>query len=145
MQVCVLLLVRLRCLAGAGFGLAVLLEIQAVAATTKCRRALLLVAAVLVFCILQVSADGTKVEDHESPLAVVKGANRRVLPDLNIDCDGLCKARCSLHSRPNRCNRACGTCCVRCKCVPPGTAGNREVCGTCYTDMTTHGNRLKCP
>lgn len=64
---------------------------------------------------------------------------------LAVDCGGLCKQRCSLHSRPNLCNRACGTCCVRCKCVPPGTAGNRELCGSCYTDMTTHGNRTKCP
>ncbi|KDO69779.1 hypothetical protein CISIN_1g035431mg [Citrus sinensis] len=63
----------------------------------------------------------------------------------DLDCGGLCKQRCSLHSRPNLCNRACGTCCVRCKCVPPGTAGNRELCGSCYTDMTTHGNRTKCP
>ncbi|GMY24871.1 snakin-2-like, partial [Fagus crenata] len=60
-------------------------------------------------------------------------------------CGGLCKQRCSLHSRPNLCNRACGTCCVRCKCVPPGTAGNRELCGACYTEMTTHGNKTKCP
>ncbi|XP_057780790.1 gibberellin-regulated protein 14-like [Salvia miltiorrhiza] len=62
-----------------------------------------------------------------------------------VDCGGLCKNRCSLHSRPNRCLRACGTCCARCKCVPPGTFGNREVCGTCYTNMTTHGNMSKCP
>nr|GMD25858.1 gibberellin-regulated protein 3-like [Ipomoea batatas] len=62
-----------------------------------------------------------------------------------VDCGGLCKSRCSVHSRPNVCTRACGTCCVRCKCVPPGTSGNREACGKCYTDMTTHGNRLKCP
>ncbi|KAE9460450.1 hypothetical protein C3L33_07672, partial [Rhododendron williamsianum] len=61
------------------------------------------------------------------------------------DCGGLCKERCSLHSRPNVCSRACGTCCVRCKCVPPGTSGNREICGKCYTDMTTHGNKTKCP
>ncbi|KAL6318813.1 hypothetical protein AAG906_001286 [Vitis piasezkii] len=60
-------------------------------------------------------------------------------------CGGLCKDRCSLHSRPNVCVRACGTCCVRCKCVPPGTSGNRELCGKCYTDMTTHGNKTKCP
>ncbi|KAL6187112.1 hypothetical protein ACLB2K_043227 [Fragaria x ananassa] len=82
---------------------------------------LLLLAVVLVFCIEQVSADA-EVEDHETK--TVKGMW-------------------NLHSRPNRCNRACGTCCVRCKCVP--TAGNGEVCGSCYTDMTTHGNRLKCP
>ncbi|KAB5524735.1 hypothetical protein DKX38_022484 [Salix brachista] len=74
---------------------------------------------------------------------VVRAGNRRLMQD--IDCGGLCNQRCSLHSRPNVCTRACGTCCVRCKCVPPGTSGNREVCGTCYTDMTTHGNKTKCP
>ncbi|XP_071927707.1 gibberellin-regulated protein 11-like [Coffea arabica] len=74
---------------------------------------------------------------------VTRRANRRLLPLM--DCRGLCKVRCSLHSRPNLCSRACGTCCLRCKCVPPGTAGNREMCGKCYTDMTTHGNRTKCP
>ncbi|KAK4760466.1 hypothetical protein SAY87_005359 [Trapa incisa] len=78
---------------------------------------------------------------------VVKGggATRRVLQLPLLDCGGLCKERCSLHSRPNLCLRACGTCCFRCKCVPPGTSGNRELCGKCYTDMTTHGNRTKCP
>jgi hypothetical protein len=25
------------------------------------------------------------------------------------------------------------------------TAGNRETCGKCYTDWTTHGNKTKCP
>ncbi|XP_058112183.1 snakin-2-like [Magnolia sinica] len=74
---------------------------------------------------------------------VVNGGNRRLM--ATIDCDGLCKVRCGQHSRPNVCTRACGTCCLRCKCVPPGTSGNREVCGTCYTDMTTHGNKTKCP
>ncbi|XP_047950052.1 snakin-1-like [Salvia hispanica] len=66
-------------------------------------------------------------------------------PSHGIDCGGLCKKRCSLHSRQNTCLRACGTCCARCKCVPPGTFGNREMCGTCYTNMTTHGNKSKCP
>ncbi|XP_074586538.1 cypmaclein-like [Curcuma longa] len=66
-------------------------------------------------------------------------------PAPALDCTGLCGTRCSAQSRPNRCLRACGTCCVRCKCVPPGTSGNREMCGTCYTNMTTHANRTKCP
>lgn len=61
------------------------------------------------------------------------------------DCAGLCKGRCRLHSRQNVCTRACGTCCMRCNCVPPGTSGNREKCGPCYTDMTTHHNKTKCP
>ncbi|XXG59322.1 hypothetical protein AAC387_Pa04g1427 [Persea americana] len=66
-------------------------------------------------------------------------------PVSKSDCPKLCKERCKLHSRPNHCNTVCCTCCVRCKCVPPGTAGKRELCGKCYTDMTTHGNRTKCP
>ncbi|XP_024023926.1 gibberellin-regulated protein 3-like [Morus notabilis] len=103
---------------------------------------LLLPIAVLLFCILQVSSEA-QIEDKEESQVVVKGPNRRLLPFL--DCEGLCKVRCSKHSRQNVCKRACGTCCDRCKCVPPGTAGNREMCGTCYTDMTTHGNRPKCP
>ncbi|KAF9671536.1 hypothetical protein SADUNF_Sadunf12G0057700 [Salix dunnii] len=102
---------------------------------------LLLALMVLLLGLAEVSSD-LKI-DTQNPQLAVRGGNRRLMQD--IDCGGLCKQRCSLHSRPNLCNRACGTCCVRCKCVPPGTSGNREVCGTCYTDMTTHGNRTKCP
>ncbi|XP_050213329.1 gibberellin-regulated protein 11-like [Mercurialis annua] len=65
-------------------------------------------------------------------------------PPQKIDCDGACAARCQLSSRPNLCNRACGTCCARCGCVPPGTSGNYDVC-PCYANMTTHGGRHKCP
>ncbi|XP_051139614.1 gibberellin-regulated protein 1 [Andrographis paniculata] len=61
-----------------------------------------------------------------------------------IDCGSECVRRCRLSSRPRLCHRACGTCCARCNCVPPGTAGNKELC-PCYAKMTTHGNRLKCP
>ncbi|KAL1820657.1 hypothetical protein ACET3Z_015526 [Daucus carota] len=61
-----------------------------------------------------------------------------------IDCGERCSERCKLSSRPNLCHRACGTCCARCNCVPPGTAGNQEVC-PCYANMTTHGGRKKCP
>ncbi|XP_034672410.1 snakin-2-like isoform X1 [Vitis riparia] len=108
-------------------------------------RLLLVFVALLVF-LAQVSSD-FNIEEEEMPFVsqavVVRGGNRRLMQD--IDCGGLCKDRCSLHSRPNVCVRACGTCCVRCKCVPPGTSGNRELCGKCYTDMTTHGNKTKCP
>ncbi|KAL2546968.1 gibberellin-regulated protein 11-like [Forsythia ovata] len=103
-------------------------------------RLVFVAAALLLFCLAQVSSD-VEIEDQQK--LVIRGANRRLLPFM--DCGGLCKERCSLHSRPNLCSRACGTCCVRCKCVPPGTSGNREMCGSCYTDMTTHGNRTKCP
>uniref|UniRef100_A0A5B7C239 Putative snakin-2-like n=1 Tax=Davidia involucrata TaxID=16924 RepID=A0A5B7C239_DAVIN len=65
-------------------------------------------------------------------------------PPQKMDCDGACTARCQLSSRPRLCKRACGTCCARCNCVPPGTSGNLEVC-PCYANMTTHGNKRKCP
>ncbi|BFG17653.1 hypothetical protein CerSpe_039270 [Prunus speciosa] len=61
-----------------------------------------------------------------------------------LDCGGACTARCRLSSRPRLCKRACGTCCQRCSCVPPGTAGNLEVC-PCYAALTTHGGKRKCP
>ncbi|XP_038899682.1 gibberellin-regulated protein 1-like isoform X1 [Benincasa hispida] len=62
----------------------------------------------------------------------------------NIDCGGACASRCKLSSRPNLCKRACGTCCARCSCVPPGTSGGYDAC-PCYASMTTHGGRRKCP
>ncbi|XP_031476748.1 gibberellin-regulated protein 2-like [Nymphaea colorata] len=61
-----------------------------------------------------------------------------------IDCGAACSYRCSKASRQKICLRACGTCCARCNCVPPGTSGNTHVC-PCYATMTTHGGRLKCP
>ncbi|KAI3776473.1 hypothetical protein L1987_46258 [Smallanthus sonchifolius] len=61
-----------------------------------------------------------------------------------IKCGSACKARCRLSSRPNLCHRACGTCCARCGCVPPGTSGNQKVC-PCYYNITTHGGKRKCP
>ncbi|OVA11265.1 Gibberellin regulated protein [Macleaya cordata] len=107
-------------------------------------RMLLLVGILVIFCVAeQVSTIMDGEIEKINQQGVVRGVNRKLMEE--IDCDGLCGVRCSLHSRPNVCMRACGTCCVRCKCVPPGTSGNREVCGTCYTDMTTHGNKTKCP
>ncbi|KAA8528746.1 hypothetical protein F0562_036101 [Nyssa sinensis] len=70
------------------------------------------------------------------------GTGRSLLQ--KIDCGAACTARCRLSSRPNLCKRACGTCCARCNCVPPGTSGNEDVC-PCYANMTTHGGRRKCP
>ncbi|CAI0382713.1 unnamed protein product [Linum tenue] len=62
----------------------------------------------------------------------------------SIDCGEACKGRCRLSSRPNLCKRACGTCCERCHCVPPGTSGNYDTC-PCYANMTTRGGKHKCP
>ncbi|QHO36650.1 Gibberellin-regulated protein [Arachis hypogaea] len=62
----------------------------------------------------------------------------------HIDCGGKCGYRCSKAGRPKICMRACKTCCQRCNCVPPGTAGNQNAC-PCYASLTTHGGKLKCP
>ncbi|KAK8945216.1 hypothetical protein KSP39_PZI007881 [Platanthera zijinensis] len=69
---------------------------------------------------------------------------RDVKDKLIRDCGGACKFRCSKSSRSNLCRRACGTCCVRCNCVPPGTYGNHNTC-PCYAALTTHGGIPKCP
>ncbi|KAL8035729.1 hypothetical protein ABFX02_12G115800 [Erythranthe guttata] len=83
---------------------------------------LLLLSALLLFSLAQVLSD---IENGDEEVAlVVRGTNRRLLP--YVDCGGVCKVRCSLHSRPNVCGRACATCCVRCKCVPPGTSGKQR-------------------
>ncbi|XP_059654012.1 snakin-2-like [Cornus florida] len=63
---------------------------------------------------------------------------------ITMDCGGACASRCALSSRPRLCKRACGTCCARCNCVPPGTSGNQDVC-PCYANMTTRNNKRKCP
>ncbi|KAA8548058.1 hypothetical protein F0562_004681 [Nyssa sinensis] len=62
-----------------------------------------------------------------------------------LECVPLCVERCKLHSRKKICLRACMTCCNRCKCVPPGTYGNKEKCGKCYNEWTTRGGKPKCP
>ncbi|KAK6288186.1 hypothetical protein POUND7_014365 [Theobroma cacao] len=61
-----------------------------------------------------------------------------------IDCGEACQGRCKLSKRPNLCKRTCGSCCAKCNCVPPGTAGNHEAC-PCYARLTTRNNIRKCP
>ncbi|GMJ07884.1 hypothetical protein HRI_004457600 [Hibiscus trionum] len=61
-----------------------------------------------------------------------------------IDCGVACEGRCRLSKRQNLCKRSCGSCCARCKCVPPGTAGNHEAC-PCYANLRTRNNVRKCP
>ncbi|KAL6844157.1 hypothetical protein ACP4OV_025830 [Aristida adscensionis] len=60
------------------------------------------------------------------------------------DCGSACAARCAVASRQKLCVRACGSCCARCDCVPPGTDGGYDQC-PCYAAITTHGGRRKCP
>ncbi|KAK9948433.1 hypothetical protein M0R45_004008 [Rubus argutus] len=71
------------------------------------------------------------------------GAAPTPLPPT-IDCGVACDGRCKLSSRPRLCKRACGSCCHRCSCVPPGTAGNLDAC-PCYANLTTHNQTRKCP
>ncbi|KAK7376718.1 hypothetical protein VNO80_02132 [Phaseolus coccineus] len=79
------------------------------------------------------------VDAHQSVQAQTQGSLLQ-----QIDCNGACGARCRLSSRPRLCQRACGTCCRRCNCVPPGTSGNQEMC-PCYASLTTRGGKRKCP
>ncbi|XP_012440678.1 gibberellin-regulated protein 1 [Gossypium raimondii] len=82
--------------------------------------------------------------ESSDPLVIENMVEENSFNDKKIDCGRACAERCKLSSRPNLCKRACGTCCSRCNCVPPGTYNNYDVC-PCYRDMTTHGGRHKCP
>ncbi|KAL0814177.1 hypothetical protein Bca101_070620 [Brassica carinata] len=61
-----------------------------------------------------------------------------------FNCGYACARRCKETSRKKVCYRACGSCCAKCQCVPPGTSGNTASC-PCYANLRTHGNKLKCP
>ncbi|OAY57542.1 snakin-2 [Manihot esculenta] len=62
----------------------------------------------------------------------------------SIDCGVACEGRCKMSKRPRLCKRACGSCCAKCNCVPPGTYGNLEFC-PCYANLTTRQQLRKCP
>ncbi|XP_062156691.1 peamaclein-like [Alnus glutinosa] len=59
-------------------------------------------------------------------------------------CDSKCGARCANAGVKDRCLRYCGICCQQCKCVPPGTYGNKSEC-PCYRDMLNSKGQSKCP
>nr|C0HLQ0.1 RecName: Full=Cypmaclein; AltName: Allergen=Jun a 7 [Juniperus ashei] len=61
-----------------------------------------------------------------------------------IDCDKECNRRCSKASAHDRCLKYCGICCKKCHCVPPGTAGNEDVC-PCYANLKNSKGGHKCP
>ncbi|PKA58738.1 Gibberellin-regulated protein 3 [Apostasia shenzhenica] len=97
----------------------------------------LIMAVVLLLAAFIMAVAGPRADYHQ-------GSATEGLVGANIDCSGLCKFRCSRASRTNLCLRACGTCCARCSCVPPGTSGNYQFC-PCYAALTTHNGRRKCP
>ncbi|ESQ34525.1 hypothetical protein EUTSA_v10009167mg [Eutrema salsugineum] len=78
--------------------------------------------------------------NDENQMAAFKRTHHR--PRLH--CGHACARRCSRTSRKKVCYRACGSCCAKCQCVPPGTSGNTASC-PCYANLRTHGNKLKCP
>ncbi|KAF6174538.1 hypothetical protein GIB67_004732 [Kingdonia uniflora] len=92
-----------------------------------------------------VKAPPTPVKAPPSPVKAPPAPVILLPPVMVTECPRLCGGRCKLHSRPNHCMRVCNTCCQRCKCVPPGTFGNKDMCGKCYTEMKTHGDKPKCP
>ncbi|XP_059280283.1 gibberellin-regulated protein 9-like [Lycium ferocissimum] len=101
--------------------------------------------------LIQVFAEAVSMNNAEDTAAQIAEAagsegalHRKIHPIKRIHCGYACARRCKKSSRKNVCTRACKTCCARCKCVPPGTYGNKEAC-PCYARLKTHGNRPKCP
>nr|KYP35251.1 Snakin-1 [Cajanus cajan] len=59
-------------------------------------------------------------------------------------CDSKCAKRCAKAGMKDRCMRFCGICCIKCKCVPSGTYGNKHEC-PCYRDIKNSKGKPKCP
>ncbi|KAM2194516.1 hypothetical protein ACFX1R_028643 [Malus domestica] len=84
----------------------------------------------------------TEAADHQFEMM---GVNESLSPQPpTIDCRVACEGRCKLSKRPHLCKRACGSCCHKCSCVPPGTSGNYESC-PCYFNLKTPRQTRKCP
>ncbi|KAL3828223.1 hypothetical protein ACJIZ3_017025 [Penstemon smallii] len=60
------------------------------------------------------------------------------------ECAPKCTYRCSKTSYKKPCMFFCKKCCAKCLCVPPGTAGNKDVC-PCYNNWKTKRGGPKCP
>ncbi|XP_010260041.1 PREDICTED: gibberellin-regulated protein 9-like [Nelumbo nucifera] len=109
----------------------------------------LLSSLVIVFLLLlQAFAEASTENAVHSPSNMTEGGDLAALYRYyrrpKINCHFACARRCRKSSRKNVCTRACGTCCMRCRCVPPGTYGNKKAC-PCYARLKTHGHRPKCP
>ncbi|XP_010248044.1 PREDICTED: gibberellin-regulated protein 6-like [Nelumbo nucifera] len=60
------------------------------------------------------------------------------------ECPGACTYRCSQTAYKKPCMFFCQKCCFKCRCVPPGTYGHKEVC-PCYNNWKTKRGGPKCP
>ncbi|XP_055834294.1 snakin-2-like [Solanum dulcamara] len=100
---------------------------------------LFLISILLIQVFADAAAAAEEIEaDNEGAL------HKKIHTIKRIHCGYACARRCKKSSRKKVCMRACKTCCARCKCVPPGTYGNKQAC-PCYAKLKTHGNRPKCP
>ncbi|KAI3461213.1 hypothetical protein Pfo_017876 [Paulownia fortunei] len=60
------------------------------------------------------------------------------------ECPGACTYRCSRTAYKKPCMFFCQKCCFKCRCVPPGTYGHKQVC-PCYNNWKTKRGGPKCP
>ncbi|XP_043721951.1 protein GAST1-like [Telopea speciosissima] len=60
------------------------------------------------------------------------------------ECPNACQYRCSKTAYKKPCMFYCQKCCYTCRCVPPGTNGNKQVC-PCYNNWKTKKGGPKCP
>ncbi|KAL6641573.1 hypothetical protein ACP70R_019754 [Stipagrostis hirtigluma subsp. patula] len=60
------------------------------------------------------------------------------------ECPQKCDYRCSKANAREMCLTDCKLCCETCRCVPSGTAGNKEEC-PCYNNWKSKQGKPKCP
>uniref|UniRef100_A0A7N0V2D7 Uncharacterized protein n=1 Tax=Kalanchoe fedtschenkoi TaxID=63787 RepID=A0A7N0V2D7_KALFE len=59
-------------------------------------------------------------------------------------CPRQCTRRCSKTQYHKPCMFFCQKCCRKCRCVPPGFYGHKQVC-PCYNNWKTKEGGPKCP
>ncbi|XP_058107601.1 gibberellin-regulated protein 6-like [Magnolia sinica] len=101
----------------------------------------------LFFAGIIASTEGLVEEEHGRNLVSVVRKNKhghRHSGFSQAECPGACSFRCSKTQHHKPCMFFCQKCCFKCRCVPPGTYGHKEVC-PCYNNWKTQTGGPKCP
>ncbi|XP_019199391.1 PREDICTED: protein GAST1-like [Ipomoea nil] len=106
--------------------------------------ALLFLCILLLICFLQNLASAQIQNDFQSTTTVQQHKKHRHSGFSQAECGDACTYRCSKTAYKKPCMFFCQKCCFKCRCVPPGTYGHKQVC-PCYNNWKTKRGGPKCP
>ncbi|XP_057828009.1 gibberellin-regulated protein 12 [Cryptomeria japonica] len=102
-------------------------------------------AALLIFLVFAViAAEFSQAFSHDERILLQTRRKHKHTGFKQGECPGACSYRCSKTQHRKPCMFFCQKCCFKCRCVPPGTYGHKEVC-PCYNNWKTQEGKPKCP